>query len=327
VTNERGVLVIGDYYVDMVFAGLPRWPQPGEEIFASQIRVLAGGAFTHARALHRLRIPTNWAAELGDDPYSRLLLDTAVADGLDTSAYLVHDHPVRNVSVAASHAGERGFLSFKEPVPPRDVTGAIVRHRPAIVLIAELRQGEQLAAVVDAARAVDARVVMDPQHVESTLCDPAVRTVLRSIDVFLPNAAEALRLTGREQLPDAVEDLAALTPVVAVKNGADAALAAHGALRCTATPPEVTVVDTVGAGDCFDAGFVAGLANDLDLDACLRLATWCGSLSTRDYGGAAAPHLDDIARLAPDLVPWASVTPPSWTGSAPSGPHRRISSE
>jgi sugar/nucleoside kinase (ribokinase family) len=304
-TNEHRVLVVGEYYVDMVFAGLPRWPQPGEEIFASQIRVLPGGAFTHALALHRLGIPTRWATQLGDDDYSRRILDAAAAEGLDTSAYLVHDDPVRNVSVAASHAGERGFLSFKEPVPPRDVTGAITHHRPTVVLIAELVGGERLAAVVAAARAVGARVVMDPQHVESTVHDPAVRAVLRSIDVFLPNATEACRLTGRERLLDAVEDLAELTPTVVVKNGADGAVAARGAVRCTATAPAVTVVDTVGAGDCFDAGFVAGLVHGLDLRDCLELATLCGSLSTLDYGGAAAPHLADIARRAPGLVPWA----------------------
>lgn len=304
-TSRHRVLVIGTYFVDMVFAGLPRWPQPGEEIFASQIRVLPGGAFIHARALHRLGIPTAWVAQLGDDSYSRLVLDAADADGLDTSAYTVHEHPVRNVTVAASHDGERSFLSFKEPVPPGDVTGAIARYRPAIVLIVELLEGERLAAVVAAARAVGARVAMDPQHVETTVRDPALRTVLGSIDVFLPNAAEARRLTGRAQLSDAVEDLAALTPTVVVKNGADGAVAARGAQRCTTAPPPVTVVDTVGAGDCFDAGFVAGLAHGLDLDACLRLATLCGSLSTLDYGGAAAPDLADIARHAPDLVPWA----------------------
>jgi sugar/nucleoside kinase (ribokinase family) len=308
-TNERRVLVIGEYYVDMVFAGLPRWPQPGEETFASQIRVLPGGAFIHASALHRLGIPVAWAAQFGTDAYSRLLLDAAAAEGLDTSAYLVHDHPIRNVSVAASHGGERGFMSFKEPVPPCDATGAITEHRPAIVFITELLRGDRLAAVVTAARAVGARVVMDPQHVESTVLEPAIRTVLRSIDVFLPNAAEARHLTGRAQLSDAVEDLAALTPMVVVKNGADGAVAAHGTVRSSSAPPAVTVVDTVGAGDCFDAGFVAGLVHDLDLDACLRLATLCGSLSTRDYGGAAAPHLADIASRAPGLVPWASATP------------------
>lgn len=304
-TNGNRVLVVGDYYVDMVFAGLPRWPPPGEETFASRIDVLPGGAFIHACALHRLGIPTTWAAHLGDDTYSRLVLDAAAAEGLDTSAYTVHEHPIRNVSVAASHAGERSFLSFKEPVPDPEVTGAVSQYRPAVVLVTELLRGERMADLVAAARAVGARIAMDPQHVESTVRDPAVRSVLTSIDVFLPNASEARALTGRARLSDAVDDLAALTPTVVVKNGADGAVAARGAVRCRSAPPTVAAVDTVGAGDCFDAGFVAGLVHDLGLDACLRLGTLCGSLSTLSPGGQGAPHVADIARRDPDLVPWA----------------------
>jgi sugar/nucleoside kinase (ribokinase family) len=304
--EQHRVLVVGEYYVDMVFAGLPRWPQPGEEVFASQIRVLPGGAFTHARALHRLGIPTTWAAQFGNDAYSRLVLDTASAEGLDASEYLIHEHPVRNVSVAASHAGERGFLSFKEPVPARDIAGAITRRRPAVVLVAELLRGERLAALLAAARTARARVVMDPQHVESTLQDPALRDVLRSIDVFMPNAAEARRLTGRDRVEDAAADLAALTGTVVVKNGAEGAVAARGTSQHSTTAPAVAVVDTIGAGDCFDAGFVAGLVHDLDLTDCLQLATLCGSLSTLDFGGAAAPELADITRHAPNLAPWAA---------------------
>lgn len=304
--REPRVLVVGDYYLDMVFAGLPSWPQPGTETFAGQVHVLPGGAFTHARALHRLGIPTMWAAQFGDDAYSRLVLDAADDDGLDTSEYLVEERPVRNVSVAASHAGERGFLSFKEPVPARDLAGAIIRRRPAVVLVAELLRGERLAALVTAARAVGARVAMDPQHVDSTLHDPALREVLQSIDVFMPNAAEARRLTGQDRIEDAVSDLAALTRTVVVKNGAEGAVAAQGPSRHRAAAPPVTVVDTVGAGDCFDAGFVAGYVHGLDLTSCLRLATLCGSLSTLGFGGAAAPELADVARQAPDLVPWAS---------------------
>lgn len=303
-TGHR-VLVVGDYYVDMVFTGLPRWPQPGEETFASRIDVLPGGAFIHACALHRLGIPAVWAAQLGDDAYSRVVLDAAATEGLDTSAYTVHGHPVRNVSVAASHAGERSFLSFKEPVPGLDVTGAISRYRPAVVLITELLGGERLADIVAASRAVGARVAMDPQHVESGVSDPVVRGILTSIDVFLPNASEARVLTGRARLSEAVEDLAALTPTVVVKNGADGAVAAGGTVRCRAASPSVAAVDTVGAGDCFDAGFIAGLVHDLDLDACLRLGTLCGALSTLHHGGRGAPHLADIARRDPDLVPWA----------------------
>lgn len=309
--HHARVLVVGDYYVDLVFAGLPRWPQPGEEIFATQALTLPGGAFTQARALHRLGVSAPWAAELGNDAYSRIVLDAAAAEGLDTSAYLVHDRPVRNVSVAASHAGERGFISFKEPLRPRAVAEVIADQHPTVVLLIELLSGQRLTELASAARGVGAQLVMDPQHLEVTLADDDIRAALGAVNVFMPNAAEARQLTGHSDLDEAVDQLTALTPTVVVKNGAEGAVAASGAVRVHAAAPAVSAVDTIGAGDCFDAGFVAGFVNGIDLGASLRLAVLCGSLSTLDYGGSAAPTLGELARHHPDLVPWAAEPPVS----------------
>ncbi|MER5423499.1 carbohydrate kinase family protein [Streptosporangium roseum] len=303
---DRSVLVVGDYFVDLVFAGLPRWPQPGEEVFGSQTSSLAGGAFTHQRALHRLGVPTQWAAQLGSDPYSRLVLDTAQTEELDTASYLVHARAVRNVSVAISHAGERGFVSFKEPLAPREVADIIVAQRPAYVLIAELLSGRRLDALVSAARQVGATVFMDCQHTEATLDDPAITNALQAVDVFAPNAAEARRLTRCDDLDDALSRLAGLTPTVVIKNGSRGALAAASARREATTAPPVDVADTIGAGDCFDAGFVAGHLFGLDLANSLALATLCGALSVTGHGGAAAPTLAQVAEHAPGLVPWAT---------------------
>ncbi|GLW07220.1 hypothetical protein Misp01_23500 [Microtetraspora sp. NBRC 13810] len=99
--------------------------------------------------------------------------------------------------------------------------------------------------------------------------------------------------------------LAELTPTVLIKNGAWGALAATSARREAATARPVDVADTIGAGDCFDAGFVAGHLYGLDLADSLTLATLCGALSVTGHGGAAAPTLAQVAQHAPALVPWA----------------------
>ncbi|MEW9555511.1 carbohydrate kinase family protein [Nonomuraea sp. NPDC050783] len=281
------VLVVGDYYLDLVFAGLPRWPQPGEEVFGTQTASLPGGAFTHQRALHRLGVPAAWAAELGNDPYSRLTLDTARAEGLDTTAYLLRSSPVRNLTVAMSHAGERGFVSFREPLPPRDVTDVVLARRPACVLLTELTVGPRLAAV----------------------------------DIFAPNAAEARRLTGHDDVHVALDRLRALTPTVVIKNGPHGAIAADPTGRVATTAEAVSVCDTIGAGDCFDAGFVAGHLYGLGLADSTALATLCGTLSVTGQGGAAAPTLAQLAERAPALVPWATTSPPH-REPRPAGPSR-----
>jgi sugar/nucleoside kinase (ribokinase family) len=86
-------------------------------------------------------------------------------------------------------------------------------------------------------------------------------------------------------------------------------VAAQRDRRAAARAPDVAAIDTIGAGDCFDAGFVAGLVNNLPLQASLELGVLCGSLSTLDYGGGGAPTLSQLARQAPQLVPWADHHP------------------
>jgi hypothetical protein len=299
------VLVLGDYYVDIVFTGLPNWPRLGDEVVAQDTITVPGGAFTHARALHRLGIAARWAADLGTDTYSEVISAAVTREGLDTSAFVRRDHPVRNLSVAVVHDGDRGFISFKEPVAERNLAALIVLHRPSVVLVAELMPRHRFAAVASAARTVGARLVLDPQHTECTVDDPALRRTLSELDVFLPNAAEAQHLTGTGTVEAAVEVLADLVPAVVVKTGADGALGTANRQTVVVPAPAVTVVDTIGAGDCFDAGFVAAYAHASSFRACVELATLCGALSTRGPGGSAAPTLTEITERAPHLAPWA----------------------
>jgi sugar/nucleoside kinase (ribokinase family) len=116
--------------------------------------------------------------------------------------------------------------------------------------------------------------------------------VLRVTDYFLPNAAEALALTGHHSVEDAAGILARRMArrgtFVVVKNGPDGGLAHNGSKVITAPAVKVDTVDTVGAGDSFDAGWVAAVLNGFKPDRALAIAATCGSLSTRAAGGTAA---------------------------------------
>ena len=114
--------------------------------------------------------------------------------------------------------------------------------------------------------------------------------LLPHVDVLLPNAVEACRIAGRDDPRAAAAELAAAGPLVAVKLGADGAVALQaGSDAVDAAAPEgVDPVDTVGAGDAFDAGLLAGLLAGETLPHALALACACGTLSMRAAGGTAA---------------------------------------
>jgi sugar/nucleoside kinase (ribokinase family) len=124
--------------------------------------------------------------------------------------------------------------------------------------------------------------------------------LLCRVDVFLLNENEALELTGTKEIESAIQRLGESCKVVAIKLGADGAIARRGGETARAPAIPVEVVDTVGAGDTFDAGFLFGWLNGWSLKKTLSLAVVCGSLSARAAGGTSAqPTLDEAMKYVP----------------------------
>jgi ribokinase len=121
-----------------------------------------------------------------------------------------------------------------------------------------------------------------------------------AFDVLLPNAEEALRLAGRSDgdVEAAARELAARGPLVVVKLGEQGALAVDGGAVTRVSAPRVDAVDATGAGDSFDAGFLAARLAGASLEDALALACACGALSTRRAGGTAAqPTLEEARAI------------------------------
>jgi sugar/nucleoside kinase (ribokinase family) len=115
-----------------------------------------------------------------------------------------------------------------------------------------------------------------------------LRDVLRNVDVFLPNEREACKAAGTDDLNEAVEKLSRLVPLLVVKVGSRGAMAWRGEECFTSSPRNVVPVDTVGAGDSFDAGFLHEYVRGSDLQACLDSGNRTGALSTTRAGGTEA---------------------------------------
>jgi sugar/nucleoside kinase (ribokinase family) len=109
--------------------------------------------------------------------------------------------------------------------------------------------------------------------------------LLAVTNVFLPNEAEAISLTGAENVINAADRLGQQVEALAIKLGKDGALGMMKSQRVQVESIPVKVMDTVGAGDSFDAGFIYGYLNDWGLEKTLRLACVCGALSTQQAGG------------------------------------------
>jgi sugar/nucleoside kinase (ribokinase family) len=173
--------------------------------------------------------------------------------------------------------------------PPRHV------HLTSVFLLPEVRRGG--AELVAAAHAAGATVSVDTND------DPEGRFArpewLTGADILFPNEREALALAGTEDVAAAARALAAGGALVVVKRGGAGALAVRGDELCEVAPPEREAVDAVGAGDTFDAGFLAAWLAGRPLPDALAVACACGALSTRAAGGVdGQPTLAEAEALA-----------------------------
>lgn len=120
--SNADVLLAGEYFCDLVFAGLDGAPRLGAEHMAEGLAIMPGGTYNMALALVRLELRTIWANSFGTDLFSRYVRDMAAADGIPTTGFDMRDEPVQRVSVAYSAQGDRGFISYSSPAiePPAD---------------------------------------------------------------------------------------------------------------------------------------------------------------------------------------------------------------
>ncbi len=268
---------------------------------------IGGSASITAVAAARLGLRVALAAAIGDDPAGRFMLGQLAAEGVDTGPVAVRSGTPTGMTVALSAGGDRAILTATGAVATltaRDVPSALlVRarhvHVSSYFLVAD-SLGPGLAALLDAARAGGASTSLD------TNWDPAQRwadqrltDALAHVSLLLPNEAEALRLAGAPALEPAIATLTKAGPRLAVKLGERGALCTDGPRRYLTEPPPVKVTDTTGAGDCFNAGVIAGLLGGLDLPAAVALGCAVGAASTRAPGGTAGcPDLATAREMA-----------------------------
>ena len=285
---QYDILLIGDYFADLIFSGLSRLPELGREIVGTGFDMATGGACNTAIAMHRLGLKVGWATDFGDDEFSRFALARMRGEGLDDTLFVPHKRPLRNITVSVSFPQDRAFITFCDPRPkvPAAIR-ALATVSARAVCVAGLYYGPFLDVGLAAIRLKRMKLIMDGNSSgEETLAVRAVKRAVQNVDLFLPNALEARRMTGKDDLKTAIRALSKLCPLVVVKDGPQGAYACARDEIVHAPAMAVKSVDTTGAGDCFNAGFIKAWLDGKPLIECLRWGNIVGALSTLASGGS-----------------------------------------
>ena len=290
-TPKFDVLVVGSYSMDLIFSGMTELPQLGKDLISTDFMLTPGEAFISAVCMHRLGLKVGWAGDFGNDDFSQFALSRAREEGVDESLFVIHDRPYRRISASFSYPDERGFITYYDPDPQIPAAiDALIKSQAQVLYIPGLYYGPFLDVAVNWIRLKNMKLFMDGNSSAEDILGKssesrAIRKAIKSVDIFLPNAQEARRLTGKMNLEVAIRYLGELCPLVVIKDSSNGSYAYTNNNLFHVPSISVEVVDTTGAGDCFNAGFICAWMDGQSIDTCLKWGNIAGGLSTTQLGG------------------------------------------
>ncbi|NQT83769.1 sugar kinase [bacterium] len=304
------VVCLGQFTADVVVTPVVSMPEKGKAIFVDHITLHNGGcACNTAIALGKLGINTAVIGKVGCDTFGDFLIKVMNDANLDTSA-MVRDPSVDTSStvVLVSPDGERSFLHYsggnakisEDDINYDTIQTAKILHIAAAFLVPGL-DGEPMSRVLARARKMGVKTILDTAWDAEGRWMQLVEPCLNHLDIFVPSLQEAQMLTEKREpseIADVFQDYGIAT--VVIKLGADGCFARtpHGEFFVPAFKVD-RVVDTLGAGDCFVAGFIAGVVKGWDLKRACRFANAVGAACVSARGASGIKPMPEIMKRYP----------------------------
>lgn len=295
------MIVSGAIYCDLIFSGLHDLPAPGEEVRTDRFSLaVGGGAFITAAGLARLGVRPAVRAYAGRGPLGQFQLDALRRADVDTSQVVRHPGLGPGLSVAFSTAHDRGFITYPGCAGDagtlfRSWTWNAARRARHVHFAGIPRPFGERAALLERLRREGISTSLDIGWNPSFYTGRAFRRVIGRVTIFMPSWRDAQRLTERDRPEEALRALAGMVPVPVIKLGPEGAIGLDDGRLVRVRPPAVQAVETTGAGDAFNAGFLWAWLRGEPIRRCLMAGNVCGAYSTRAPGGTAAlPTLREL---------------------------------
>jgi sugar/nucleoside kinase (ribokinase family) len=289
------IVVAGEMNVDLILTGVDALPAFGTEMLATGASQVPGSSsMICALGLAKLGDTVRFVGRVGDDDRGRFCVAALRDAGIETDAVITDGAQATGLTVALSCATDRALVTFPGAIADlggADIPDTLLRGAAHLHISSYFLQRNLQAGIIDLlvrARAAGLTVSLDPGFDPEGTWDAGLLAALRLVDVFLPNAVEACALAHTDDVEAALRTLAAIGPTVIVKHGREGCLALDGERVVRVPAFTVAAVDTTGAGDNFNAGFLHAWLRSHPLAHCLRWAAACGALSTRALGGTPA---------------------------------------
>jgi len=288
------VLVIGELNVDIVATGLRGFPEMGAEILAQDCELTLGSASAiFAVGMSKLGHKVTFFSQVGRDYFGDFCVAKLKQLGVTTSNVVRKSGEKTGVTLALSGKGDRALVTYPGAIATLNADRIddrlLKKHDHVHLTSYYLQKGlqPQFGEILQRAKALGLTTSFDPNSDPSDRWNSKINAVLEYTDILFVNEREAIKLTGARTAQAALRTLGEKVPCVVVKRGAKGAIAIQDNEVFTDSGFRVKALDTTGAGDCFDAGFLSAYLTKQPPADCLRVGNACGALSAISVGGTA----------------------------------------
>ena len=290
------VTIAGEINLDLILYGLPEVMPVERELLATGFQMTLGGSSAiTAHNLATLGVRVGFVTRTGRDELGKLAMARMAESGVDLSASAVGDGTTgTGVTVLLPHGADRHILTYQgtmaemrcEDLPWEYISDTRHFHLSSLFLQTGLQAG--LPALLRRLKQAGVTVSLDTNDDPEDAWGGAFDEVLGLVDVFLPSERELCRITGAGEIDTALARIAPRVGITVVKCGGRGAVIQDHGERLTIDGIRVQPVDTIGAGDSFNAGFLSAYVRGGSIAEAARIGNVAGALSTLSFGGTEA---------------------------------------
>lgn len=294
--SKFDIMIAGEVNLDLILYGLDASIPLDREILASNFEMTLGSS--SAILAHNLSVlgrRVGFITRYGHDEMGRIAMDRLAEAGVDTTKSVQSATGSKTgVTLLLAHGRSRRILTY--PGVMFDMTVADLDrdylaaarhfHLSSLFLLKGLHAG--LPSLLRELKHRGLTLSLDTNDDPDDRWDGVLTEILPYLDILLPNDDEVRRIARRDTVEEALDVLSATVPLIAVKCGRHGAIVQQGSRRVTVPALTIDPVDTIGAGDSFNAGFLAAWLAGATPEICAHAGNITGALSTQKPGGTEA---------------------------------------
>ena len=288
------IVCVGILVADVVGKPVDSLPGRGKLQLVDQMELHTGGCAANTGvALAKIGVSTGLIGMVGADGFGDYIVRAMERHGLDTTGIARSDRVNTSATMVMVHGdGERSFLHYfgaNAELSLADINFDLIRNARIVhvggSLLMPALDGQPTADLLRQARAAGVTTSLDTAWDSRGRWMELIGPCLEHLDYFVPSIEEARMLTGRHEPEDVAADIVERgVGTVALKMGAEGCYIRSGQSRLRIPVFSVEVIDALGAGDAFAAGFLTGVLQGWDLEKTGRFATAVGALSVTALG-------------------------------------------